>query len=315
MDFERLGLFVEVARAGSFAAAARRHDLDPSVVSRAISGIENELGTRLFHRTTRSLAMTETGQLFVRRAEVLLEEYETARGEVTAATGSPSGTVRLTASVGFSQVCIVPLVKQLRARHGGIRLDLVASDANLDLAAEGIDLAIRLAPRPEGDYVASKLRDVRYRVVASAEFARARAVSSPTDLAHAPCLCFSLPGFRTRWLFRDKDGQELRVSVGGPIEASTSLALREFCLQGLGPALLGDWLIADEMASGRLVDLFPDHDVTATTYNTAAWLLYPSRRHLPEKTRVLIDFLRENLGPGSAFGQGRDEPSRDKPEG
>src|SRR3954468_17635286 len=163
MDMDDLRLVLDIAHAGNFAAVARRRDLDPSAVSRAIGRIEAELGVRLFHRTTRSLGLTEAGQRFAARTEALLEDFDVARTEAQEATETASGTVRITASVGFGQICIVPLLAELRRRHAGLRIELLATDANLDLAAEGIDLAVRLASRPEGDYVVTKLRDTRYR--------------------------------------------------------------------------------------------------------------------------------------------------------
>jgi DNA-binding transcriptional LysR family regulator len=227
----------------------------------------------------------------------------------------PSGLVRLTASVGFAQVCIVPLLPDLCARHDMLGIDLLASDANLDLAAEGVDLAVRLAPRPHGDYVASMLRPTRYRVIASPAVAARYRPQNPGDLAAMPCVVFPLPGFRTRWKFRDRSGQIMEVDVHSRVQASSSIALRELARSDMGAALLGDWLVGDDLERGTLVDLFPSYDVTATEFETAIWLLYPSRRFLPAKTRAVIDFLRERLGgidptaPGKRSALGR-RPSR-----
>lgn len=296
MDLAELELFGDVARLGSFAAAARRRDTDPSSVSRAIAALEAELGTRLFHRTTRSMTLTEAGERFARRIDVLLEDFSAARAEALNATEVASGVVRLTASVGFAQVCLVPLLPELCARHARLDIDLVATDSNLDLSAEGIDLAIRLAPRPEGNYVASMLRPTRYHVVASPTLAERYAPSRPVDLERMPALVFPLPGFRSRWVFRSRAGKTTEVHVQGRVQTSSSIALRDLARRGVGTALLGDWLVEGDLARGDLVDLFPRYDVTATEFETAAWLLYPSRRFLPAKTRAVIDFLRERLG-------------------
>lgn len=297
MDLAELELFGDVARLGSFAAVARRRDSDPSSVSRAIGALEAELGTRLFHRTTRSMTLTEAGERFARRTAALLEDFAAARAEALDATDVASGVVRLTASVGFTQVCLVPLLPELCARHDRLDVDLVATDANLDLSAEGIDLAIRLAPRPEGNYVASMLRPTRYHVVASPALAERYAPKHPADLERMPALVFPLPGFRSRWLFRNRGGgRTVEIHVEGRVRTSSSIALRDLARRGVGTALLGDWLVEDDLARGDLVDLFPHYDVTATEFETAAWLLYPSRRFLPAKTRLVIDFLREKLG-------------------
>jgi DNA-binding transcriptional LysR family regulator len=296
MDMLALEIFGEVARSGSFAAVARRRDTDPSSISRSIGALEADLGTRLFHRTTRSLALTEAGARFSRRAEALLEDLAAARAEALDATDIPSGVVRLTASVGFAQVCIVPLLPELCARYERLSIDLVATDANLDLAGEGIDLAVRLAPRPEGDYVATMLRPTRYYVVANPSLTERYHPARPEDLASMPCVVFPLSGFRSRWLFRDRRGKTSEIGVHGRVQASSSIALRELARSGVGAALLGDWLVDDDLARGALIDLFPRHEVTATEFETAAWLLYPSRKFLPAKTRAVIDFLRERLG-------------------
>ncbi len=296
MDLSALEIFSEVAHAGSFAAVARRRDTDPSSVSRAVSALEAELGARLFHRTTRSLALTEAGLRFARRAESLLEEFAAARAEAVDATDAPSGVLRLTASVGFAQVCIVPLLPELCARYERLDIDLLATDANLDLAAEGIDLAVRLAPRPHGDYVASMLRPTRYRVVASPDFAARHQPQRPADLEQIPAVVFPLAGFRNRWSFRRPGEDTAEVGVRGRVQASSSIALRELARGGVGAALLGDWLVEDDLARGDLVELFAGYEVTATEFDTAAWLLYPSRKFLPAKTRGVIEFLRERLG-------------------
>jgi DNA-binding transcriptional LysR family regulator len=296
MDFAELEVFTDVARAGSFASVARHRATDPSAISRIVAALEDELGTRLFHRTTRSMTLTEGGQRFLQRAEALLEDFAAARAEALDAADVPSGVIRLTASVGFAQVCIVPLLPELCERYPHLVIDLVATDAVLDLPAEGIDLAVRLAPRPDGDYVASLLRPTRYHVVASPDFARRYQPQHPEDLARMPAVVFPLRGFKSRWLFRDPDGVVSEVAIEGRVQASSSIALRDLAQRGVGTALLGDWLVERDLERGDLVDLFPHLEVTATEFETAAWLLYPSRKFLPAKTRAVIDFLREKLG-------------------
>lgn len=295
MNIENLRQFVEAARAGSFSAAGRHAGADPSAVSRAVSRLEAEIGARLFNRTTRSMSLTDAGETLLERAEALIEAHDAALEAVGDISRSVSGLVRITASVGFAQHCLVPLIPELHRLHPGLRIDLVATDANLDLAAEGVDLAIRLAPRPEGDYVTAKLRDTRYRVVAAPDFATAAKITRPADVSDHDCLCFRLPGFRSQWRFRDRRGNEQAVAVSGGLETTSSLAILAWALEGLGPALLADWLVDEEIARGRLVDLFPDYEATATSFDTGAWLLYPSRRFLPRKTRTVIDFLKHRL--------------------
>lgn len=294
MNTRALTLFAEVAHHGSFAQVAKMRDIDPSSVSRAIGGLEADLGLRLFQRTTRAMRLTEAGELYLARAMPLIAELERIGVEARKIRTTPAGTLRLTASVTFGQRRIVPLLGVFRRRYPDIHVECLFTDANVDLVGERIDLAVRLAPAITGDVVVSKLMDTRYRVVASpAYLATADAIGAPDDLVAHPCLMFHLPGYRNAWRFRARDGAERSVPVTGPLTLSPAGSVRDAALGALGPALLADWLIEDDLAAGRLVDVLPEWQASATDFDTAAWLVYPSRSYLPAKTRVTIDFLRE----------------------
>lgn len=295
MEIQSVALFVAVAHRGSFAAVARERNVDPSSVSRAVADLERELNVRLFQRTTRRMTLTEAGDLFLGRVEPLVEELGRAAEAARSASGTPSGTLRLTASVTFGQRRIVPLLGAFRSRYPSLQVEALFTDATLDLVGERIDLAVRLAPAIEGDLVAAKLADTRYRVVASPSYLALHPLAAPVDLVTHRCLRFTLRAYRTRWLFRDAAGAVIEVPIDGDITLSPAGSLLDAALAGLGPALLPDWLIGDDVAGGRLVDCFPHHDATATTFDTAAWLVYPSRAYLPQKVRLMADFLRSAL--------------------
>ncbi|WP_299745593.1 LysR family transcriptional regulator [uncultured Tateyamaria sp.] len=295
MDITALRTVQLVAHHQSFAAVARVLDVDPSSVSRTVAGIEGQLGLRLFQRSTRQLTLTEAGSVYLARIGPLLDDMDLARDAAAEVSTQPSGRVRLTASVAFGQEVIVPHLADLRAALPEIELELILNDQTIDLVAGQIDIAIRLAPAPKGDLISTRLRSTRYRVVASPDYldqhGRPRKPEALTD--HA-CLRMTLPDYRTEWRFR-KNQTEKIVGVTGPILISNALALRAAARNGLGPALLANWMTETDLAQGTLVDLFPDHDVTATTFDTGAWLLYPSRTYLPTKVRAVIDFLRARL--------------------
>jgi DNA-binding transcriptional LysR family regulator len=296
MDIQSLDLFAMVARRGSFAAVAKERNVDPSSISRAIADLEAELGLRLFQRTTRSMTLTEAGDLYLARVEPLIEELWRARDAAVQVTGAPRGLLRITASVTFGQMRIVPLLAEFHARYPELRLDCLFTDANVDLVTERVDLAVRLAPVIEGDLIAAKLMDTRYRVVASPDYlARQPPIRTPQDLSVHKVLLFNLRAYRTRWLFRDPDGREESVPIAGDFTIAPAGSLLTAALIGLGPALLPDWLVDDAIAAGALVNVFPTHRATATTFDTAAWLVYPSRAYLPNKVRVIADFLREKM--------------------
>jgi DNA-binding transcriptional LysR family regulator len=304
MDLNALDLFATVARRGSFAAVAKERNVDPSSVSRAIADLEAQLGLRLFQRTTRSMTLTEAGDLYLARIEPLIEEMARARDDAMQVTGAPRGLLRLTASVTFGQMRLVPLLPAFRARYPDLRLECLFTDANVDLVADRVDLAVRLAPVVEGDLIASKLMDTRYRVVASPGYLAAHApLSTPADLCAHKVLLFNIKAYRSRWLFRDADGREDAVPISGDITLAPAGSLLTAALAGLGPALLPDWLVDDAIAGGDLVNLFPAHAAAATSFDTAAWLVYPSRVYLPGKVRAMADFLREMMAarrPGAS---------------
>lgn len=297
MDTRNLQTFVTVVQQGSFAAAARQLALAPSAVTRQVAALELELGARLLQRTTRHLSLTAAGTDYYERVCTLLEELERAGEAVRDSTGEATGLVRITASVAYGQTVLVPLLSALHAAHPALQVELLLSDATLDLVAERIDIAVRLGPAVDSSLIGMRLAPVRSRVCASpAYLQRHGRPHALADLSQRDCLRFPLPGFRSEWRLRARDGSEQSVPVRGWLIVSTALAMHRAALDGLGPALLSDWLIGPDLAAGRLVDLFPDHEVTGTDFSSAVWLLYASRAYLPRKLRACVDFLKERLG-------------------
>lgn len=295
MNTADLDTLMTVIRAGSFAAAARELRVDPSWVSRTVAALEAELGARLFQRSTRQIAMTEAGALFVERIGPLLEELEQVSHAATDAAAKTHGTLRVTASNAFGLKRVVPLLPALCQAHPALRVDLVLTDDVVDLVAERIDIAIRMGALRDSTLIAVPLLKVRYRVVASPAWASARGGPPRTvqEMENCDCVTFSMPGFRDRWLFRKgENGPKTAVTVNPRVLLTNGLALRDCALEGLGASLLPDWLVADDLAEGRLVDLYPQHEVAVVDAPTAAWLVYPSRSYVPAKVRAFIDFMR-----------------------
>jgi DNA-binding transcriptional LysR family regulator len=296
MNLDALAIFVEVLEAGSFAAVARRRDLDPSAISRVVAALEEELGFRLFQRTTRRLSPTEAGAVYFERVRGLVEDLERARSEARDRVAGPSGNLRVTASASFGLSCIVPTIADFKRRYPDLSLDLRLTDNVVDLVGDRIDVAVRLGPRPDGDFICARLMTTRYRVCASPVYLQSAGLPQrPEDLEAHRCLLFPLAGYRTRWRFRDRQGGRVEVPVKGDIVISNAMALHRAVLDGLGPVLLADWLVDNDIADGRLVDLFPDHEVTAVDFDTAAWIVYPSRAYVPMKVRVFIDHLKATV--------------------
>ncbi len=297
VDTQHLKTFVEVVRQGSFAGAARALEVDPSAVTRAIAALETALGARLLQRTTRKVALTDAGAEYLERVRPALDELDRAADDVGASTGEIRGVVRVTASVSYGHTVLMPLLPALRAAHPALDVDLLLTDAVVDLVTQHIDVALRLGPPVDSSLVGSQLAVVRPRVVASpAWLARHGRPRTPQDLARHDCLRFPLPGWRTQWTFRASDGRTQSVAVRGWLTVSNALALHRAALDGLGPALLSDWLVAPDIASGRLVDVFPALEATATNFDSAVWLLYASRDHVPRRVRAFVEFVRGAIG-------------------
>ncbi|NEP12917.1 MAG: LysR family transcriptional regulator [Symploca sp. SIO2C1] len=296
MDLSVLQIFVEVIRQGSFAAVARERNIDPSSVSRTIAGLEKELGVRLFQRTTRRLSPTEAGTAYFERIEPLIEEMQQAINATIDISGKPKGTLRVTASVSFGQKCIVPLLPEFGAMYPELTVDLLLTDAVVDLLAERIDVAIRLGLLADSTLIAQQLLRTYYRVCASPQYLQQCGYpQQPKDIQQHNCLLFPLPGFRSRWIFRNSKGITSEVPVQGRTIISNAIALEQCAIAGMGLTLLPKWLIDDDLEAGTLVDVFPSYEVTATDFSTAAWLLYPSRAYIPLKVRAFIEFLKNSM--------------------
>lgn len=300
MDLTTLAIFVETVRKRSFTAVANDRGIDPTTVSRTVAALEQELGLRLFHRTTRSLQPTEAGMVYFERVEPLVEELDKARLAAADVHERPRGVLRLACPVSFAELNITPLLPLFAQRYPDLRFELVLTDAPLDLVTEQLDLAIRIGPLHDSTLIAHKLCAMEARVVATPAYVATHGQpQTPVDLSQHRCLLLALPGFsRSNWKFTDKQGQTSEVAVNALLRSSNAIALKQCALAGMGITLQARWLVGRELRAGALVDLFPTYTVTAALDDAAAWLLYPSRRYLPQKVRVFVDFLRQQFKNG-----------------
>ena len=298
MNIEALQIFVEVMRRGDYSSVARDRGLAPSSISRAIVSLEKQLGVRLFQRTTRSLSPTEAGKLYFKRVEHIVEELEYARLAVVDSARNLSGTLRITASPSLGATCISPLLTEFTKLHPSLIVNLHLTDLVLDTVSENIDVAIRQGPLVDSTLVAERLMQAAYTVCASPEYLEKNGKpQQPNDIAHHHCLTFPLPGFRSTWKFRRKNSPQYveQVNIKSRLTVNLGLALRQCAIDGAGLALLSDWLIGSSLDDGKLVNVFPDHQITATNFETIVWIVYPSRTYIPEKVRAFTSFLKGKL--------------------
>ena len=208
--------------------------------------------------------------------------------------------------VGHVHVGLSKVRPPIPRRPPELHLDLVLTDEVVDLLEQRVDLAIRIGPLAPSDFVARKLCPMTSVVCASPAYLETRGrPHRPADLATHECLLFPIQAYR-RWRFRARTGRPSRkrphpaieeVSVRGRCVISTAFALRQCAAGGMGLALLPRWVVADDLRAGRLVDVFSDHDVTATEFENHVWLVYPSRTHLPLKVRSFVELLERELSP------------------
>lgn len=305
MHTDHLEIFATVFRAGSLAAAARVHRLDPSRVSRVIQMLETELGAPLFERSTRRLVPTEAGRLYHAEISPLLEGLKTAHQRIAELTdGEPTGELRVSAPVSFGLLNLVPWLPHFQARYPRVTVDLRLHDGPPALGPHGVEVALALGPLEDADWVASPLATLQPRLCASpAYIERHGRPRRPEDIARHAVLVLQMPGFDDVWRFRRGTAGAWREVRGRVVlRTSNALALKECALAGQGLIVQAEWIVGRELQEGRLVDLLPEWTVrTANFPNPAMWLLHPRAGYLPSKARAFIAFLREQFADGCPY--------------
>ncbi|MCR0985051.1 LysR family transcriptional regulator [Roseomonas populi] len=296
INLTNVAVLVEAVGAGSLAAAARRLRITPMLASRRLAELEEEVGARLMHRTTRSLSLTVEGEAFLPHAEALLEEEAQARASVRPAATGLTGTLRLTASVPFGRKVVAPLVPVFLQDHPGLQVDLLLSDSIVDIVAQGLDLAIRIAVLRDNTLVARRLADNPRGLYASPAYLAEHGIpATPAELVHHRCLM--LTG-TSHWTFL-AGGRTVRQRVFGPFTSSSVEALHQACLGGLGIAMLSAWDVREEVAIGHLLPIQMDAGVPEPL---AIWAVYPTVRLTPPKVRLFMTALEARLRqPGGAL--------------
>lgn len=290
-----MGVYAKVVEAGGFAPAARQLGLTRSAVSKHVGRLEEGLGVKLLHRTTRAMSLTDAGQAVYEQCAVLAAAAEEAVAAAGRLTSAPRGWLRISATVALGHGVIVPALPGLLARYPELRVDLVLLDRNVDLAEEGFDLVLRYTDRPPEGLAARRLAGVEFVLCASPDYlARHPAPDSPADLSDHNCVRQGHPRAATEWLFDGPAGPE-KVGIDGNAVVGGSEAARALLLAGLGCGILPGFMVAADLAAGRLVRLLPDYRPRGRYANLYA-LYLPSRQGNP-KVRACIDWLLELLEP------------------
>jgi len=297
MNIEHLKLFVRLASTHNISMAGQELGLSPAVASAHINKLEEGLGVRLVHRTTRKVSLTEEGMAFLPHAEEVLSSVEVARASVGAGSVRPTGTLRVSAPASFGRMHLIPAFKQFMAEYPELKVDFRLSDSIVDLVEGGFDIAIRNAPLQDSTLVARKIADDKRLVVVSPDYlAKHGTPQHPEDLLEHSFI--SMPGLES-FTFKTQSG-EIQVKPKGQFKADSGEAVRDASVHGLGITVSSTWCAYEHLKSGELVSIL-DHTPLVTS--SAIWAVYPSTRLLAPKVRVFIDFFTEYFGTPTYWDQ------------
>ena len=282
-------VFAAVVDAGSFVGAADALGLSKAAVSRHVGELESRLGVRLLHRTTRRLSLTEEGEVFHARCKDLLGGVEEAEAEITAHAGEAVGLLKVNVPVSFGLLHLAPLWPVFMARHPKVTLDVTLSDRLVDLVDEGYDLAVRIARLPSSSLVSRRLASTRMILCASPAYLRAHgAPAHPSDIAAHAVMAYTLLSIGENWQFEGPQGP-VTVKVTPRMHTNSGETCCAAALHGQGLVLQPAFLVGEHLASGALVEVLPQY----RSIELGIYAVYPTRKHLTHKVRVLIDHLAE----------------------
>lgn len=289
--FQQMRAFVAVVETGSFVRAADALDLSKTAVSRLVGDLEARLGTRLMHRTTRKLSLTPEGEVFHERCKQLLEDVAEAEAELTVHAGEAIGRLRVNAPVTFGLLHLAPLWPAFMTLHPKVELEVTLADRLVDLVDEGYDLAVRIARLQPSSLVSRQLSATRLVLCASPEYLRRHGTPEhPDELARHAVIAYSLLSTGERWEFEGPQGP-VGVTVTPRMRTNSGDTCCAAALQHQGLVLQPTFLVGPHLASGALVEVLPRY----RSITLGVYAVYPSRKHLTPKVRVLIDFLVESF--------------------
>ncbi|WP_287172597.1 LysR family transcriptional regulator [Mesorhizobium sp.] len=283
---------IEIARHGSFTAASRELRLSAPSVSRIMAELEADLGVRLFNRTTRQLNLTDAGIEFVQKSSGILEELDTMRSVVRERHDTPRGQLRVSCVMAFGNECLAPALPEFLRRFPQLDISLDLGNRLVDLIEEHYDVAIRVGPLSDSSMIAQKIYTQRIIFVASPEFCRRFGMPKSVDEVRSYPSVTQVSGEWGRTHQFRYLGEIIDFEVAQHFRMNSARAVKNACLTGYGYSLLPDFIVADDLAQNRLVQLLPNYEPV----EQSIYAFYAQRRHTPQKIRVFIDYLAEVFG-------------------
>lgn len=289
-----LRLFSSVARNGSMTKAGQELDVSPATISKRITRLEADLGTRLLNRTTRACSMTHEGLEFYERCQVILSYVEETQTALTNSNSNPQGVVRLSVPASFGRLYGVRLISEFLEMYPQMSVKLHFSDDVVDVVHDAFDVVVRFAELSDSTLVAKRIGEDRLVVVATPDYLASHGVPlSPSDLQDHNCLVQSNPAPHRRWPFRDTGGKEYVVAVSGNLESNNGEAILSALLQGIGITVRPLWEVQEHINTGRVREVLEEYKLAPVPIYVA----YPSARQLSPKVRAFVDFVADRLSP------------------
>jgi DNA-binding transcriptional LysR family regulator len=284
-------IFVRIVETGSFSAVAREAGMTQPTVSKQMTALERGLKTRLLHRSTRSLSLTEAGAAYYERCRQIIDQVRAAETSLGALQGSLGGTLSVNSSVAFGQMFLSRLMLDFQALHPEVSALLTLNDRYIDLVEEGIDVAVRFGRLNDSSLVARRLAGSPVAVVASPSYLERRGVPQhPNELTQHHCLHYTYLSTGNEWVF-PAPGGEIRVRIAGRFRTNNGYALRDAMLSGHGLAVMPLVFIQEELTRGAAVPVLQDFTAPPLPVNA----VYPSGRFVSAKVRAFVDYLQERL--------------------
>jgi DNA-binding transcriptional LysR family regulator len=290
--FENMNTFIRVVESGTISAAADKLGVAKSAISRRLKELEEHLGVELFHRTTRSMNLTDTGRAFYHQSVRIMQDVLEAELATSQAHGTLQGSLKIALPSTFGIMHMGPAINEFLRQHPQVEFDLDFNDREVDLIQEGFDLAIRIANLPDSSLIARRLAPIRNVMCASPGYLEEMGMPrTPQELVDHRCLVYSLLSDYEHWVLTDSDGTETRTRIHPYLKASTGEFLRDAAVEGMGIIIVPSFIAYREIERGALVQVLEEY--TAPAIN--AYAIYPQTRHLSQRVRAFVDFLVERF--------------------
>ncbi|WP_256328239.1 LysR family transcriptional regulator [Nitrosomonas eutropha] len=287
-----MNTFAYIVEAGSISAAADRMDVAKSVISRRLKELEAHLGVQLFHRTTRQMKLTDSGRAFYEQSVRILADILEAEHAVSQFHGALKGNLKVAVPLSFGLMHLGPAITAFLHTHPDIKFDLDFNDRQVDLLAEGFDLAIRIASLPDSSLIARYLAPVQAVMCASPAYLEHMGTpQTPEELIGHRCLAYSLISNSDNWNVYDSTGQLIKTRITPYLKASNGEFLRDAAVDGLGIVLLPAFIVYREIEHGALLPILTEYHYS----QLAAYAIYPQTRHLSQRVRAFVDFLSKRF--------------------